>query len=125
MAEKAAAAASKPQGLKLKPALPPGNRGGRWRSTPGEAGTSIKFAFLAPGAGRVPESMQKPPFSTPPLAPRFPRDASHDELHPLLTSCARRGLAQDFQVFQKYKGSMTIFAKLKNVKNDRVYKIKK
>ena len=127
MAEKAAAAASKPQGLWRKSAVSRENRGGRRRSTPGEAGISIKFAFLAPGAGRVPESMQKPPFSTPPLAPRSPRYARHDELHmhTLLTSCARRGLAQDFQVFQKYKGSMTIFAKLKNVKNDRVYEIKK
>ena len=92
MAEKAAAAASKPQGHPEKSSLSRKNRGGRRRSTPGEAGISIKFAFLAPGAGRVPESMQKPPFSTPYLAPRFARDSC-----PLLTSCARRGLAQDLK----------------------------
>ena len=85
----------------VKPVLSPGNRGGRWRSDPGEAGRCIKCAFLAPGAGRVPESMQKPPFSTPPLAPRAPRVASHDELHPLITSYARLGLAQDFIFFLK------------------------
>ena len=107
MAGKAAAAASKPQRQCKKSAVSRENRGGRRRSTPGEAGSSMKVAFLAPGAGRVPESMQKPPFSTPPLAPRSPGYARHDELHmhTLLTSCARRGLAQDFTISRFFKNT--------------------
>ena len=71
---------------------------GRRRSTPGEVGTSIKFAFRAPGAGIVQESMPKPPFATPPLAPRF---YTGSELHlwseplPLIVKLCSTGLAQD------------------------------
>ena len=69
MAEKAAAATSIAKWLLKKSSLSGKKRRGRRRSTPGMAGTCIKSAFLAPGAGSSQESMQKTQFSTPPLAP--------------------------------------------------------
>ena len=83
MAEKAAAATSIAKWLCQTCSLSGKKRRGWRRSTPGMAGHSIKSAFLAPGAGMSQESMQKPPFTTPPLAPPRRRDASSEAASPI------------------------------------------